>query len=415
MAVLRSRLLEMEQAKAREAGSTARRLMVGGGDRSEKVRTYNFPQDRVTDHRIGLDLHNLPGVLDGDLDRLIDALITTDQAERLRTLGRGDLVTPAPRRRPCGSVAPAVAIVPATDLGSVQVLKHGNLFLLTDHFGDIHPDSRGLGLYNGDTRILSCSALRINGIRPSLLQASAGGNYRGTVQLTNPEFPATAARSPAGAALMPTPGPSRSGPWLAAFARNPARSDPRWGADGADHRRELLRTVPSTWGSSSTWPPTTPTCSRSAATRDRGAATSCRSRSARTGSRSGTSASTAASGTTYLAFSEPVSAIAERGDEPARPSALARFRQPGSGRFPRVDDGSWSGGSGPTSAPPPVRGRARPRRRRRRSSFRSRPACQRRTRARRPIGRGPAAPPPSTATTRSSTSPSSGASPTCAC
>jgi peptide chain release factor 1 len=86
MAVLRARLLEMEQAKAREAGSTARRLMVGGGDRSEKVRTYNYPQDRLTDHRIGLDLHNLPGVLEGDLDRLIDALITTDQAERLRTL-----------------------------------------------------------------------------------------------------------------------------------------------------------------------------------------------------------------------------------------------------------------------------------------------------------------------------------------
>jgi peptide chain release factor 1 len=86
LAVLRSRLLELEQAKAREAGSAARRTMVGGGDRSEKIRTYNFPQDRVTDHRINMDLHNLPGVLEGDLDRLIDALITTDQAERLRTL-----------------------------------------------------------------------------------------------------------------------------------------------------------------------------------------------------------------------------------------------------------------------------------------------------------------------------------------
>ena len=60
--------------------------MVGAGDRSEKIRTYNYPQDRVTDHRIAMDLHNLPGVLQGDLDRLIDALITTDQAERLRTL-----------------------------------------------------------------------------------------------------------------------------------------------------------------------------------------------------------------------------------------------------------------------------------------------------------------------------------------
>ena len=85
LAVLRSRLYELELARQREADSAARRSMVGAGDRAEKIRTYNFPQDRVTDHRIGLDLHNLPGVMDGDLDRLIDALITTDQAERLQT------------------------------------------------------------------------------------------------------------------------------------------------------------------------------------------------------------------------------------------------------------------------------------------------------------------------------------------
>jgi peptide chain release factor 1 len=83
MAVLRARLLEMEQSKAHEAEAAVRRGMVGSGDRSEKIRTYNFPQDRVTDHRIGMDLHNLPQVLDGDLDRLIDNLIMTDQAQRL--------------------------------------------------------------------------------------------------------------------------------------------------------------------------------------------------------------------------------------------------------------------------------------------------------------------------------------------
>jgi peptide chain release factor 1 len=60
--------------------------MIGSGERSEKVRTYNFPQDRLTDHRIGLDLHNLPGVMDGDLDRLIDALSNTYQAELLADL-----------------------------------------------------------------------------------------------------------------------------------------------------------------------------------------------------------------------------------------------------------------------------------------------------------------------------------------
>ena len=80
----------------------------------------------------------------------------------------------------------AVAIVKATDLGSVQVLKHGNRFLLTDSFGDIHPDSRGLGLYDGDTRVLACSVLRIGGIRPVLLQTSVGANYRGGIQMTNP-------------------------------------------------------------------------------------------------------------------------------------------------------------------------------------------------------------------------------------
>ena len=90
MAVLRSRLLELEQRKAHEAEAAQRRSMVGSGERSEKIRTYNFPQDRVTDHRIGMDLHNLPNVLDGDLDRMIDTLIETDQAERLADFGEGD-------------------------------------------------------------------------------------------------------------------------------------------------------------------------------------------------------------------------------------------------------------------------------------------------------------------------------------
>lgn len=82
-------------------------------------------------------------------------------------------------------VRPA-AIVRATDLGSVQVLKHANTYLLTDAFGDIHLDSRGLGLYRGDTRLLSCSVLRVGGDRPVLLQTSVGGNYRGGIQMTNP-------------------------------------------------------------------------------------------------------------------------------------------------------------------------------------------------------------------------------------
>jgi peptide chain release factor 1 len=90
MSVLRSRLWDLELQRQREADSAARRSMVGSGDRSDKVRTYNFPQDRVTDHRIGKTVHNLPGVLDGDLDDLIDALVMADQADRLADLTTGD-------------------------------------------------------------------------------------------------------------------------------------------------------------------------------------------------------------------------------------------------------------------------------------------------------------------------------------
>ncbi|MBA2756067.1 MAG: peptide chain release factor 1 [Chloroflexi bacterium] len=83
MSVLRSRLFDLEIHKQREADSIARRSMVGSGDRSDKVRTYNYPQDRVTDHRIGKTVHDLPGVLTGELDDLIDALQMADQADRL--------------------------------------------------------------------------------------------------------------------------------------------------------------------------------------------------------------------------------------------------------------------------------------------------------------------------------------------
>jgi peptide chain release factor 1 len=86
LAVLRARLQEAERVKQREADSAARKSMIGAGDRADKIRTYNFPQDRVTDHRVGMDLSNLPRVLGGDLDKLIDTLITTDQAERLAAL-----------------------------------------------------------------------------------------------------------------------------------------------------------------------------------------------------------------------------------------------------------------------------------------------------------------------------------------
>ena len=84
MKVLRARLYEMEREKQAAAVAAERRDQVGSGDRSERIRTYNFPQGRVTDHRIGLTLYKIDAVLDGDLDEIIDALVTAEQAEKLR-------------------------------------------------------------------------------------------------------------------------------------------------------------------------------------------------------------------------------------------------------------------------------------------------------------------------------------------
>lgn len=87
MRVLRARLLDMAQREQEARITEARRSQVGTGDRSERIRTYNFPQNRVTDHRIGFTTHRLEAILDGDLDELVDALLTADQAEKLRKIG----------------------------------------------------------------------------------------------------------------------------------------------------------------------------------------------------------------------------------------------------------------------------------------------------------------------------------------
>ena len=84
MKILRSRILEAEREKQNSEISGERRAQVGTGDRSERIRTYNYPQGRVTDHRIGLTLYRLEAVLNGDLDEIIDALITADTAEKLK-------------------------------------------------------------------------------------------------------------------------------------------------------------------------------------------------------------------------------------------------------------------------------------------------------------------------------------------
>jgi peptide chain release factor 1 len=86
LSVLKARLWDLEEAKRQAELSKNRRSQVQTGDRSEKIRTYNFPQDRVTDHRIGFTRHNLPGVMNGDIDEFLENLIAVDQADKLQNM-----------------------------------------------------------------------------------------------------------------------------------------------------------------------------------------------------------------------------------------------------------------------------------------------------------------------------------------
>lgn len=87
MSIMRARLYELEEEKRRAEVEEARRSQVGKGERSEKIRTYNYPQSRITDHRINLSSHNLPAVMDGEIDEFIDELATRTEAERLAAMG----------------------------------------------------------------------------------------------------------------------------------------------------------------------------------------------------------------------------------------------------------------------------------------------------------------------------------------
>lgn len=89
MKILRSRLLDLEMERAAKTHSDARRSMVGTGDRSERIRTYNFPQGRLTDHRIGLTLYQLPEVMEGKIDEIISGLLANYQMEALKSQGLG--------------------------------------------------------------------------------------------------------------------------------------------------------------------------------------------------------------------------------------------------------------------------------------------------------------------------------------
>lgn len=86
MSVLRSRLLEQEVSRQNQEIASQRKTLVGSGDRSERIRTYNFPQNRVTDHRIGLTLYQLDRVMEGELEPLVDALRAHDRAEEIKNI-----------------------------------------------------------------------------------------------------------------------------------------------------------------------------------------------------------------------------------------------------------------------------------------------------------------------------------------
>ncbi|MCW8823145.1 MAG: peptide chain release factor 1, partial [Ignavibacteriaceae bacterium] len=86
MKVLKARLYDLELKKQNEAISAQRKTMVGSGDRSDKIRTYNFPQNRVTDHRIGLTLYNLSNIMEGHIDELIEQLKIADRADKLQSI-----------------------------------------------------------------------------------------------------------------------------------------------------------------------------------------------------------------------------------------------------------------------------------------------------------------------------------------
>ncbi len=90
LGILRARLYELEEEKRRTEIESDRRSQVGTGERSEKIRTYNYPQNRVTDHRIGHSIYNLPAVMDGDIDQFIEELSTRDEADRLASSGFDD-------------------------------------------------------------------------------------------------------------------------------------------------------------------------------------------------------------------------------------------------------------------------------------------------------------------------------------
>ena len=219
-------------------------------------------------------------------------------------------------------------VIKATDLGSTAVLRLGALTLVADPFGDLQPDTRGLGLYLGDTRVLSTLAVLVDGRRPTLLEPDLGGRDRGVIQMTNPELRNDPTVSPASPTLATQSlGIRRE---RTARGRRPARA-----ADRSPTTRSSARS--SAWTCCSTW--TARTSSRSAATpaQERGDPAADRGRAVG-GRRSGTSAGTGSR-------CGPASASIPAPDAigPPRAPATAPFARPGASRSSRARPCSSAG------------------------------------------------------------------------
>ena len=198
LAVLRARVLEMEQRKQQEEETAMRRGLVGTGERSEKIRTYNFPQNRVTDHRISLTIYNLDQLMDGNVEGIVDALTTTYESERLAAAGFEELsywnatvvvssATKAPaigKDEAAASPQPLPPIVNAVAFASGSLQSSSQQDVL--HWASQQLRGSGIDSHARDARILlrhvlGCTEEDLAGGRADLISADHVSTLQGLI------------------------------------------------------------------------------------------------------------------------------------------------------------------------------------------------------------------------------------------